>query len=821
MLQSNDIKMAWYSLRKAPSYAITLMLSMGLPLTVLLLVGALNYHVLLAPLPYPNPEQIMVIKGQLLKDGQLEVDETISYPALQLLYQHALSAPHTTGETLLAYGAELIQNLSEKPYVTTSYVTPLYGELFAVPLQLGRFFHDAEGLHRQAPVAIISHRSWLRDFQADPNVLDRTVVLNGQTFQIIGVTAANFQEPKLQGAEQDSTDLWLPFDFKRMQPSDRHNWGRTFSGFYVLAKTTRDPKLFSQSWSDRLNLQHQQETQAIEQLQPFSIRVEMLPLKTKLNGYNASLVLLLLCSSLIFVAAAGSNAAHLVLTRAARLAPHLAITAALGASPHHVRGRLMAEQLWLMTGTMLLAVTLAMILLPLIRALVAPFVAHSNLLLLSWHSLAFTLCVLSGLMCTFTHILHRQCHYQRLSMGLITGKNGAFQDQGQRSRRLLRTQAALATLLLVGSVQLLQQSLQHVQQPLGFQTARQYLVELHDGKGMAANTPQHIDDWRAIAQHLMQQPGVSMVSITTAPPIHRFGADQWQTNISLDGDFQSMYRVNGARIDEYFIPTLGIPMRAGRNISSDEVRSEAHVAIINQTLAQQFFPAQALQQIIGKPLYWYNSPDSSQPYEIVGISADLSIPGISETGRLMIPKLQPSHSVLLVSMQSTTPLNSLSTIKINQWLQQVRPNYAVTRLLSLERAHQQLLATDIVTAASTASISLMVVMLTGLGMFGVLSYSVQLRRCELGIRMALGASPPILLRQLLSENLRPVLWGAMIGVCAVGLVYQGGLIQPLNAISIVNIAIVLILLIFITMLSTYLSAWNTLRQPASYAIQGH
>lgn len=821
MLPINDMKMAWYSLCKAPSYAITLILSIGLPLSMLLLVGALNYHVLLAPLAYPNSDQLMVIKGQLLKGGQLEVDETISYPALQLLYQEALSEPSTNGETLLAYGAELVQNLAEKPYVTTSYVTPLYGELFAVPMQLGRFFHTAEGLHRQAPVAIISHQSWLRDFQADPKVLERTVVLNGHAFQIIGVTAANFQEPKLQGADQSSTDLWLPFDFKRMPLADRQNWGRTFSGFYLLAKTTGDPKLLSQAWSERLNQQHQQETQSIEQLHPFSIRVEMLALKTKLNGHSASLVLLLLCSSVIFVAAAGSNAAHLVLTRAARLAPHLAITAALGASPHQVRARLMAEQLWLMAGSILFAIAMALIVLPLIRSLVAPYVAHSDLLRLSWHSLAFTLCVLIGLMLIFSQILYRQCHYQRLSIGLTTGKSGAFQYQSQRSRRLLLTQAALATLLLVGSVQLLQQSLQHVKQPLGFQTAQQYLVELHDGEGLAANTSQHMADWLAIRQHLKQQAGVGMVSITTAPPIHRFGADQWQTNISLDADFQSMHRVNGARIDEYFIPTLGIPLRAGRNVSAQDVRTEAKVVIINQTLAQQLFPAQTLQNIIGQPIYWLNSPDSSQPYEVVGIMADLSIPGTPETGRLLIPKVQPSHSVLLISMLAATTPNSMSTMQINQWLHQVRPRYAVTRLLSLEHAHQQLVAMDIVTVVSTASLCLLVVMLTGLGMFGVLSYSAQLRRNELGIRMALGASPSNILRQLLTENLRPVLCGAMIAIVAMTLLNVSGLIQSITAISPVNIAIVLIILLLITLFSTSLSVWHTLRQPASYALQGH
>ena len=819
MFLRSDFKAAWHSLLKAPSYTITLVLSIGLPLGVLLVAGALNYHVLLAPLPYPQSEQMIVAKGQLLKEGQLEQDETIAYPALLMLYQESIPDQRTTDETLVAYGAELVQNLAEKPYLATSYITPGYRSLLAVPMQMGRFIHQQEPLHSMEPVAVLSHHSWQRDFQSDPKVLERQLVLNGRSFRIIGVTAPHFQEPKLLGAAQNSTALWLPFDFNGVQPEQRLLWSRTFSGFYLLAKTTADPTLLSRQWSDRINQQFGLETRSIKLLNAFSVRLELVSLREKLTGDHTQLALLLFLTSLTLAFAASSNAGHLVLTRAARLQPHLAIAAALGANQQQLTGRLLAEQLLLMAAALLLATVTASTLLPVSRELLSPYIANSSKLTLTWHSLGFILLVLATLALFFTRLLSRHCHYRQLTAHFVTGKSGAFQYQSRRARALLLVQACLAALLLLVSVQLLQQALMHLQQPLGFQTAHSYLVELHQGERLDAGTPQQIADWQAIRQHLLQQPGVSAVSVTTAPPIHRFGDNQWQTNVSLSADFQPLNRSSGAMIDEHFLSLLAIPVLAGRNVSQQEVQTNAKVVLLNQQLANRLFPQLELSAVIGKPLYWLNSSDRTEPYQVIGVTADLTLPGVAETGRLFIPGFQPSHSVLLVTMHTGATLTSL---QLNQWLAQVQPEYAVTSLLSLDQARTQLVANDSITAISTASLSLVVLMLTSLGIYGVLSYSVQLRRFELGVRMAIGARPLTVLRQLLAENFKPVGAGLALAIVLLTAVWFGLQHTPFTIeLSTGGFALPLLLIVLLTALTTLLSVWSIIRKPAIYALQGH
>ena len=190
--------------------------------------------------------------------------------------------------------------------------------------------------------------------------------------------------------------------------------------------------------------------------------------------------------------------------------------------------------------------------------------------------------------------------------------------------------------------------------------------------------------------------------MTTGSPIHRFGDNQWQNNVSLHADFEQLNRTSGAMIDEHFLALLKIPLLAGRHVSPQDVQTQAKVVLLNQQLANRLFPRLELAAVIGKPLYWLNSSDRTEPYQVIGVTADLSLPGVAETGRLFIPRFQPSRAMLLVTMNAGVTLTSL---QLNQWLAQVQPQYAVTSLLSLEQARTQLVANDSITAISSALVA--------------------------------------------------------------------------------------------------------------------
>lgn len=816
-----DFRQALLSLRRARAYYATVVVTLGLALGGLILVYTLNYQVLLAPLPYPDAEKLVVAKGQVLKHGRLEMDETFAYPALMQLYQQQSGQAGSSATALQSYNTELVQNLPEKPTLAASYVTPDYANLLAIPMQLGRFFSANEGLGSAEAVAVLSYHSWQRHFNGQPDIVGRTLIIQDKAFQIIGVTAQDFHEPKLMAADQNTTALWLPFDFNHISAADRQLWTRTYSGLYLLTRLTNEAQsqALAAQWSDGINQHFQQESAALPMASQFALKVELVRLKEKLNSDSPQLTVLLLLAVLALAGVALSNISHLMLARGAKLQPQLAIAAAVGASKQQLSGRLLAEQCLLLGAALFVALIAASLALPMVRDALSPYIGRAQELQLWGHSIVFTLLIALLLAWLFTLLIRRHCDYHRLITSLASGaKGGAFQGASRRAGFLLCIQACLAGLLLIASAQVWLQAVRHLHQPLGFSSEYRYVLDLHHGDRVHASSAERLQDLLAIQQLLQQQAVIENVSLTTASPIHRYGDDQWQTNVSLNADFSQVRRTSGALIDQHYLPLLQIPVLAGRQFNNDEMRSHARSVLINQTLASRLFPQQPLVDVIGKSLYWLNSSDKTQPYQIIGVVADLSIPGSAESGRLLIPEWNPSRTVLLLSIKAG---HSLNAAEMNQWLSQINEEYAVTSLLSMDQARQQLMANDSISALVTAALSLLVLLLVGIGIFGILSYQIQLRHNELGIRMAVGASPMQLLVQVSQENMRPVAAGSLLALLLFTLLYlllPAQTIVPQLTIHLLVLPLTIVLLLTCVTCSVVLIP--LMRKPVTYALRG-
>ncbi len=328
----------------------------------------------------------------------------------------------------------------------------------------------------------------------------------------------------------------------------------------------------------------------------------------------------------------------------------------------------------------------------------------------------------------FTALILRHCDYRQLTANLQSaGKGSAFALSSQRAATLLAIQAGMATLLLAACMQIGLQAIRHLQQPFGFATQYTYLVELQSDEQNARSAAEQQQDLLSIQQHWQQQAAVAKVSLSTASPLHRFGDDQWQTVVALDSAFSAPQRTAGALIDEHFIPLLQIPLLSGRQFSAADIRSAARVVLLNQTLARQLFPQLALAEIPGQSLFWFNSKQPQQPYQVIGVIADLTIAGSIEPGRLFVPQPDPQRTMLLLSIQ---PGHNISKAQLNQWLDEDQPEYAVSSMLSFTQARQQLLHNDLISAVTTVSLTLLILLLALLGIYGMLSYQIQLRRHE-------------------------------------------------------------------------------------------
>lgn len=821
MIKHHDLRNAFESLRRAPSYVVTVLLTLSLSLGLLLLVFLLNYQVLVAPLPYPAAQQLMVLSGQIERQGRLEVDETIVMPALTGLYQTLLPQAGIDLRAIQGYGTVLLLQHAEKPLVTTSYVTANYDELLAVPMHVGRFFQNNEDLQQHQPVAVLSYQSWQQLYQGRADILSQSLMIQGQMFQIIGVTAKDFIEPKLMSADQAPTELWLPFDFNPASTAQRQSWSASRTGYYLLASlpSSIQQTALQTQWSEWLATQFRQENAAIPQMQPYSHRLKMQSLQSKVNADSPALGVLLLFAVLALVGITASNLSHLMLARSSKLQPQLAIAAAVGASRRQLFGRILAEQLWLHLTALLLAVLLAVALLPWLRFYLTPYIARAAELQLAWPALLLVLTLTLLLALAFTALILRHCDYRQLATSLQSaGKGSAFTLSSPRAATLLAIQAGMATLLLAACVQIGLQAIRHLQQPFGFATKHTYLVELQNNKKNARSAAEQQQDLLSIQQHWQQQAAVAKVSLSTASPLHRFGDDQWQTVVALDSAFRAPQRTAGALIDEHFLPLLQIPLLSGRQFSAADIRAAARVVLLNQTLAQQLFPQLALADIPGQSLFWFNSKHPQQPYQVIGVIADLTIAGSIEPGRLLLPQPDPQRSVVLLSIQ---PEHNISKAQLNQWLDEVQPEYAVSSMLSFTQARQQLLHNDLISAVTTVSLTVLVLGLALLGIYGMQSYQFQLRRHELGIRLAIGAAPSQLWQQLSRAQLLSVATGAAIGLSL--LMLQQWLLpirQLLPELTANAVILPIGMLCLLTLLSCSSVLWPILRRPPAVALRG-
>ena len=358
---------------------------------------------------------------------------------------------------------------------------------------------------------------------------------------------------------------------------------------------------------------------------------------------------------------------------------------------------------------------------------------------------------------------------------------------------------------------------------IGFATADRYQVLLED---IAANPANVSTEVRAAQQRqrstellqirdlLLQHPAIAAASLSTNAPVGFNGVSAgFAAYLRQANQQQSRLETRETRTDQHYLPMFDMPLLQGRNFTAQEVANQTPVLIINQALAAQLSPD---GKVLGQRLY---SSGSNQAFEIIGVTANRFLPAASGVDELPYRSYSPrAADNLLLQLK---PGRQIDKKTLNALLQQVSPQLRTLDIYSIEHNANQVLLRSSLTAAITSSLVLISFVLATIGTYGVLSYSVQLRRFELGVRMAIGARPGTILRQLLAENLKPVLVGLVLAALALTALWlglqQSAFSVPLSA---GGFALPAILMVLLTILTSLLSVWGIIRQPAIYALRG-
>ncbi|MDR7122416.1 ABC transporter permease [Rheinheimera soli] len=822
MLTIKDFSTALYGLSKAKGYAATVVVTLAVTLGTLLAAFNLNYTILAAPLPYLDEERLFVSKTPRFRDNVMEFDYASPVPLLQTLYQQDKSTFEDTALLAYSYLAASLRDKADTPKVQLAYTTPGYMRMYQMPLLHGRAFSAEEDQNSNAAVAIISERVWRQHYNADPAMLGKSIQIAANQFTVVGIAADHFVEPRLIGPTRIN-DIWLPWDFNP-SPCTRGLDGRScMTGWQFLLgklKSVDDYQRVSQQLTAQLNSQFQDANADRPNPANLSISFEAQPLREKLLGDSSHQTLWLFVGSLVLLCIASVNTLNLVLARAVRQQRNMAIQAALGAQKKHVFMHMFAEMALLLLVALLLALVVAQLEYRVLQQVAEVYLPRVNELQLNLPTLAFAFVVTALLGGAFASLVVRHINYRMLNSQLqSSGKGSGLQISAKVRRLLIISQVTLTAVLLVVCMTVMQQSITELSQDVGFHTKNIYQIDIDETAPVLtqetriARIQQKKRELAEVRNALAQHPAVNAVSLANFAPANFDGVYAESSWLKTPDDLTNIVTARVTYTDQHFLPLFGIKLLSGRNFTAQDINDNSYVLIVSETFARTTWPDQpAVGQRIGR---------AEALWEVIGVVSDFKLAdqyAATEPLRAYSVRQVGAANTLLYELK---PGMTIAKTELNQIMQQVQPQYRAAEVFSLEDNVKRILFAKYLATGVTSGLSLLTLLLAAVGIYGVLSYSVQLRRFELGVRMAIGARPVTILQQLLGENLKPVLAGLALAALLLAALWLGlqqtSLIVELSA---GGFALPLLLIVLLTTLTSLLSVWGIIRKPAIYALQG-
>jgi putative ABC transport system permease protein len=772
---ARDLRYAVRLLAKSPGFTLVAILSLTLGIGANTAMFQLLNALVLSPLPVAHPEQLAEVR---LRDSDLEKARgnfsnggRITNPLWERMRER-----QDAFSSLFAWGVDTF-NLAPAGEVRRArglYVSGEYFPTLGIVPALGRLFTPADDRRGCGlPGAVISHDFWQRELNGDPGVIGRTLTISTQRVDVIGVTPPGFF-----GVEVGkSFDIALPIcsvSVFRPNPdplsSGVHWWlsvmGRLAPGetlahaeasmraksrdIFAASLPTNYPKVSIKSYLDSEFITLPRGTGVSD-----------------LREYYANPLLLLLAMTGLVLLIACANLANLMITRGAVRSRELALRLAIGAS----RGRLLSQ---LLSESLLIAVIsagLGLLLAGMMsQALVALLSTRVNPIVLGlapdWRVFAFT----AGT-ATLTCLLLGLAPALRATRGspgdvLKGGSRGATRDHESLAlrRTLLVAQVALSLVLVVAALLFVRSFRNVVNVALGFRQEGVLIVDA------SLPPPQRSREFSLGFKQRMQErlaalPGVEGVAETNIVPLSGQGTDN---NIWMDGTdsgrSQSCYY---SGVSPGYFRTLAIPLLAGRDVSEQDTPATPNIAVVNQTFARIFTGG---ANPVGKRFWVEATPTTPEmAYEIIGLVPDTKYTDLREDPHptAFLPMAQATGTPRAGGtflLRASVPLDGI-TPSVRRALLEVDSNLRfVVRVMSSE------IRDTVVRERMMATLSLLfgglAALLAAIGLHGIISYSVERRRREIGIRLALGASRGIIIRSVLRESGTWVTVGLGLGVLA-------------------------------------------------------
>lgn len=800
---SQDLRYALRMMRRDPGFTVFAILIIALGIGASTTVFSVLRTVLIRPLPFKDPSTLVWASNSKPEEG-------LSAQTLQVIPFLSLKERSHSFSDMAAYFAFYgvgdsqltINGVSER--LNAVPVSQNFFPMLGIHPVLGRQFSAAESQWNGAKAALLSYGLWQRRFAADPNIVGRPITLDNAAVTVVGVLPQSFDFGSVF-APGSHMDLFVPFPLT--PETDR--WGNTLAVIGRLKPGV--PLGVAQAETDILAKQITREFPNKNSVQPV-----LLPLKQHVSGNLRPALIVLGCAVTVVMLIVCANLSNLLLARSTARQKELAIRSALGAGKGRLIRQILTESILLSIGGATLGALLAL----LGTRLLSHLTTFNIPLLTEVHidpaALLFTLLIAVATGILFGVLPALQVPKLKVNDTL---KEQSRSSTGARRHAWIRnalviSEIAFAAVLLVGAGLLLHSFLRVLDVNLGFRPAQTASLRIDPSYNLktAEEANAYINN---ALRRVREIPGVEAAGIVDALP---FGRNRtWGVRargVIYDSNHdQPLAFVHIA--SSGYLRAMGISLKEGREFDDRDTAASDPVMLINESLARALWPGQnPIGRLVQGP---------SKDVRVIGVVRDVHHLGVEQAAGNEMYFCMPQtgdYGTLRLAVRSRLSLPELNNA-VRAELLQVDRGLPIERFQPLQDLVDQAVSPRRFIVFLLSGFAAFALLLASLGVYAVISYSVSQRTAELGIRMALGASPSLLQRAILAQTFFLALIGLLIGAAASAILTRGlqGLLFGITALDPFAFAAMLLVLSLVAGLAGFLPARRAARINPTIALR--
>jgi predicted permease len=801
-----DLRFAFRMLRKNVGFTAVAILTLALGIGANTAIFSVVYAVLLQPLPYKNSSQLVILNETTPRIGTVSV----SYP--NFLDWRASSRTFSQMSAVAEMSFNL-SGVSQPENINGHAVSPNFLSMLSVRPILGRDFQESEEKAGTAPVVMLSYSLWRTHLGADPDVIGKTISLDGHGYTIVGVLP-----PTMRFLEK--TDVLLPIGVWATTDSDATS--RSSRGDMVVMGRLAPNANFAHAKVEMESIAARLAKQYPESDDRYS--VTMMPLRQAFAGDMGPAILVLFGAVMFVLLIACANVANLFLVRGAARTREIALRLAFGASRHRIIRQMLTESfvLALLGGALGLLLAIGGMngisrLIP-AEMLMGATVSLNGTVLLFAAGVVLLAAFLFGLAPAVQ--LTRVDVQDKLKEG---GKSATSSAAQNRLRGVLAVAEISLALVLLAGAGLMMKSLDRLLSvDPGFRGDRVLKMGIELRTEKYSQKPAMLSFWRQLLDRVRALPGVESAGLGTSTPL---AGGHMRTDITVENMDQpapgNYPHPDTHMVSPGYISTLGVPLLLGRTFTDADAPDTPRVAVVNQMLAKRFFPN---GDPIGKRFFFGHPSANATPnwLTIVGVVADTKLYGPENPARLEVYTSGfqgvTNHMELLVKSGGDPAALTTAVREIVASIDKDQPIFAIA---SMNQLMSDWTSTRRITLVLLGMFSGLALILAAIGIYGVISYTVALRTQEIGIRIALGAQKRDVLGMVMKQGAQLAFTGVAIGViAALGLTrLLSSLLFSVSASDPFVFICVPALLILVTLTACYIPAMRAMKVDPMVALR--